>query len=97
MLSCQKAQGIVATNADRTELDWEGAERIGRQEEEDARVFSRLERGPGGARSSLKTRVCTRLGFSSLACSKVFAHTRNPPALLEDNVAGSRIETVNNF
>lgn len=70
---------------------------MGRQEEEDARVFSTLESGPVRARSSLKTRACTRLGFSSLACSKVFTHTRNPPALLDDNVAGSRIETVNNF
>lgn len=70
---------------------------MGRQEEEDARVFSRLESGPGRARILLKTRACTRLSFSSLACSKVFVPTRNPPALLEDNVAGSGTETVNHF
>lgn len=70
---------------------------MGRQEEENARVFSRLGSGPGRARTSLKTRASTRLGFSSLACSKVFAHARTLPALLEDNVAGSRIETVNHF
>lgn len=78
-------------------LDWGGAERMGRQEEEDARVFSRLESGPGTARSLLKTRACTRFSFSSQVCSKVFVHTRNPAALLEDNVAGSGMETANHF
>lgn len=70
---------------------------MGWQEQEDARVFSRLESGPGRARSLLKTRACTRLSFSSLACAKVFMHTCNPPALLENNVAGSGMETVNHF
>lgn len=78
-------------------LDWGGAERMGRQEEKDARVFSTLASGPGRARSLLKTRACTRLSFSSLACAKVFVHTCNPPALLENNVAGSEMETVNHF